>query len=96
MRRAYLLAFSNDLGTTESVKACLETMPEVLTWRYDMTNAFYIISECSADLLCGSFKSRIKSNGRFIISEIGANKQGWLTEGSWHLINNKFPMPEKQ
>lgn len=96
MKRAYLLAFSDGLGTREQIKECLNTMPSVLTWRYDMTNAFYLISEESADVISNELRERIKSNGRFIVTEISENRQGWLTEASWYLIRYKQHQPEKK
>ena len=95
MKIAYLLAFSDDLGTRDKVKKCLDNMPSVITWRYDMTNAFYIISEQSAEIIAKELRERINSDGRFIVTELGDNKQGWLTQDSWYLMAQKEHKPEK-
>ncbi len=95
MMKTYLLAFSDDLGTQEEIKNCIDSMPLVYTWRYDMTNAFYIISEASAVELYSQFRENINSSGRYIITEVGKNKQGWLTKDSWYLMRHKQHMPEK-
>ena len=94
MKKAYLLVFSDDVGSREAVKKCLEAMPEVLNWRYDMSNAFYIISEHSAQQLYDSFRNYITTNGRFLFTEVGENKQGWLTKQSWHLMRHKEYLKE--
>lgn len=94
MKKAYLLAFSDDLGTREQVKNHLDTMPSVITWRYDMTNAFYILSNDSADTICSQLQERINSKGRFIITELSENCQGWLTGASWYLVSHKEHKPE--
>jgi len=95
MSKAYLLAFSDDLGTRVEIKEFLEVMPSVLTWRYDMTNAFYIISEKTAETIASELLERIKNRGRFIITEVTDNRQGWLTKDSWYLMRYKEHKPEK-
>ncbi|UCB57277.1 MAG: hypothetical protein JSV30_01455 [Candidatus Omnitrophota bacterium] len=89
MKKAYLLTFSNSLGTQEEVKECLDTISAVEIWRYDMLNAFYIISEDNAERIFNQIKRHFNNNGRFIIAEITDNSQGWLTNKSWYLIENK-------
>ncbi len=88
MRKSYLLVYSNSLGTRDQVKNCLSSIKEVLTWRFDMPNSFYIISENSADEIARSIRNTL-GKGRFILTEISSNKQGWLPSESWYLINNK-------
>ncbi len=94
MRKAYLLAFSDDLGTRDQVKECLEKMSSVILWRYDMTNAFYIISESAANTIANELMQYITNGGRFIVTEISDNKEGWLTEESWYIMNHKSYMPK--
>jgi len=94
MKKVYLLAFSDDFGSREDIKTCIESMPSVEIWRYDMTNAFYLVSEKSANELSNELKSKTKSDGRFVITEFSENLQGWLTEESWYLIKNKTIKPK--
>ena len=94
MRKTYLLVFSDSFGTREQVKAALETMPIIEKWRYDMMPAFYLVSTASADLIASELMSRIPTRGRFIVAEVNINKQGWLTPGSWHLMNTHEYLPE--
>ncbi|MCA0153762.1 hypothetical protein [Winogradskyella vincentii] len=88
MRKAYLLVYSNSLGTREKVKNCLDKSNLVIHWRYDLPNAFYIISEDSANELSDMIRGKL-GNGRFIVTEISSNKQGWLPRQTWDLINKK-------
>jgi hypothetical protein len=79
MRRVYLLAYSDSLGTREQVKQCLNKMQEVIAWRLDPPHAFYIVSEESAPVLANRIRE-ILGKGRFIVTEIDENRQGWLTQ----------------
>mgnify|MGYP001419317660 CR=1 FL=1 len=95
MSKAYLLAYSDDFGSRDQVKAFLESMPEVTMWRYDMPHAFYIISDASAQQLSDRLHTLGLTGGRFVVVEFTGNEQGWLTEESWYLINNKQYKPKK-
>ena len=95
MRRVYLLAYSNSFGTRDEVKALLNDLQEVITWRHDLPNAFYIVSETDARRLAELIHAK-RGKGRFIVSEIGTNRQGWLTPESWYLINNKRVKPKAE
>ncbi len=95
MRKAFLLAFSDTLGTREQVKNCLNNCPSVLRWRYDMSHAFYIISEATADTISKEIRNFMNNDGYFIVVEINTSTaQGWLTKASWYLINEKEYMKE--
>jgi hypothetical protein len=86
----YLLSFSNSLGTQEQVKVCLESFSNQLIWRYDMPNAFYIVSDRSAREISEYIRGYFKNKGLFIMTEIvPLNCWGWLTDDSWYLIVNK-------
>ena len=71
-------------------------MSHVYTWRYDMPNAFYIISDYSAGELAKQFESINGTEGRFIFLEHSANSQGRLLPDSWFLLNNKYHKPKDQ
>lgn len=86
-RRAYLFVYAADLGDRDEVKDHLDGLPEVLHWRFDLPNAFYLVSEVSAKELAN--KIRPLGNGRFIVTEIPANSQGWLPRRSWEIITKK-------
>jgi hypothetical protein len=95
MRHAYILVYSDILGTREEVTKCMDSISQVLTWRYDMPNSFYIISDNSADEIARAI-NKFTGKTNFLVSEITSNKQGWLSEETWYLINNKTHKPEKK
>ena len=86
-RRAYLFVYAADLGEREDVKDHLNDLPELLHWRYDLPNAFYLVSDVSAKELAN--KIRPLGNGPFIVTEIPENSQGWLSRRSWEIITKK-------
>ncbi len=88
MKKAYLLVYSDILASREQLKNCLTSIDEVYTWRYDMPNCFYLISEYSADEIAKSIRTYF-GKGRFLITEISSNKQGYLPKETWYLINEK-------
>ena len=95
MRKAYLLVYSSTLGTREQVKDCLNALPQVITWRHDLPHAYYIISEVqNAKDLALLIRGCRHGSGRFILTELGANKGGWLPGDAWYLINNKRHKPK--
>ena len=96
MKKAYLFIFGPP-ATRQSVKAVLDKIPEIIHWRYDMPNVFYIISENSARLIAESYRSRRTDTGRFLVAEInGENKQGWLPNETWYLLNKKEHKPASE
>ena len=89
MRKAYLLVYSNSLGSRDEVKDCIDNIRKITYWRYDMPNCFYLISEYDADDISESIIEYLGKNGRFIVVEVTDNKQGWLPSKTWYLLNNK-------
>ena len=90
-RHAYLFVYAEDLGTREDLRDFLDGLPEVLNWRYDLPNAFYIVSESEASELAKKIK-RI-GDGRFVVTEIPENSDGWLPRRSWEIVLSK-PLPD--
>ena len=86
MRKAYLLVYSAEVGDREKVKAALNGMVTIAKWRYDLPNAFYVISDYTAREIGDELRSATGDHGKFIVTEIPANSYGWLTPGSWYLI----------
>ncbi len=93
-RKAYLLAYSNTLGTREEVKKCVDSIREIIDWRYDLPHTFYLISEASASTLSDLITNRMGKKGIFIIVELESNYSGWLPKESWHLLQKKVRLPE--
>lgn len=88
MKNAYLLVYSEEIGSRDRVKKWANESGLVTTWRYDLPNCFYIISENTAGELSEGFRKTFPKK-RHIFIEVGANKQGWLPSKTWHLLNNK-------
>lgn len=58
-------------------------------WRYDLPNTFYLVSDLSATKLSELVQEFNAGKGRFLICEVGLNKQGWLPRRTWQLLNRK-------
>ena len=87
MRRAYLFIYSPNVGTRDELKEFIDNCPEIVHWRYDLPNAFYLISDASADELYTAIQEFNAERGRFLICEVGADKEGWLPKKTWTLLN---------
>lgn len=89
MRRVYLLVYSNAIGDRDVMKNILNNTREILDWRFDMPNSFYLISEENANVLVDRIYSQITSDTcRFFITEISMNRQGYLPKDTWNFINS--------
>jgi hypothetical protein len=92
---AFLLIYSDSLGTRDQIKAVLNSMPEVIIWRTDLPHCFYIISDDDAGVLARGIRAGRGNKGRFLVSEVSANKQGWLPKESWYLMRYKTHKPKQ-
>ena len=90
MSRAYLLIYSDKLGTREEIRDFLDEQSEILHWRYDLPFTFYLISELSAEGLYEIVQGFNRKRARFLISEVGENTQGWMPEKTWELLNAEY------
>ncbi len=88
-RRSYLFVYSDDLGTREQVKDYIDSVREIVNWRYELPNSFFLVSDLSAHDLAQKIRAFSKDKGKFIISELTSNKQGWLVPKTWKIINEK-------
>ena len=93
MRKAYLLIFSDATGGKAAVREWLNAEDLVVHWRTDLPNMFYVISEGSANDLSQSLSGHIGRKGRFLIAEVGENRQGLLPKETWYLLRNKRRQP---
>ncbi len=89
MRRSYLFVYSGDVGTRDELRTFIDSVPEILNWKIDLPSSFYLVSELSADEIARKIRSFTGEKGRFLVCEIGSNKQGWLLKDSWKMINEK-------
>ena len=91
MKKTYLLIHGRNLGTRDEVKACLEAIPEIIEWRTEIINSFFIISESSAQELVPLIRKCRGDKGTFFITEVTTNRQRWMTPDSWVFIGSKNP-----
>ena len=94
MRRVFLLTYSNTLGTREEIKKMIESNELIITWRYDLPNCFYIVSEESAKRIAESIRKLIP-NGYFIVTRADDEYWGWNNQETWYLFDNKKLAPPK-
>jgi hypothetical protein len=91
MSKLYLLLYNRGFGTREEVKACLDSLPEITAWRTEIPNSFYLVSEKRAVDLVPLLRQCRGENGKFLITEITANRQGWLSPDSWVFMRQEKP-----
>ena len=96
MTWAYLLIYDHEVGTREEVREFLDEQPEILHWRYDLPNTFYLISDQSAEDLYEIFQNFNRKHGRFLVSKVSSNRQGWLPRKTWKFLNEKKYTTKKQ
>lgn len=89
MNKTYLLVYSNQM-TRGNVKAWIEDCGHIRAWRYDLPNCFYVVSSESAQKVADDFLELPEvKKGRFLVTQVGKDTQGWLPKASWHIINNQ-------
>lgn len=88
MKRSYIFVYADSFGLHETVKNHIDAIPEILNWRYELPNSFFLVSELSASNLYEKIKP-LNETGKFLISETTDNKQGWLAKDSWRILNEK-------
>lgn len=96
MKKTYLFVYSDSLGRRPEVKRIVDSIPAILTWRYDLPHSFYLVSEESAQTISSEIRRLAGNRGRFIVTQIESNKQGWLPKGSWYIINHHTLMGNEE
>jgi hypothetical protein len=89
MTKAYVLIYNDTVGTREEIKEWADKSPHVQTWRYDLPNCFYLISDASAQEVDEDFENYFGKKGRYLILEATANRQGLLPMDTWYLLTHK-------
>lgn len=87
----YILVFSDNVGTIDQIIDFLGKRSEILSWYYCMTNSIFIRSEYDATSLQQMFREFTKDEGRFIILDCDAEKNGWLPDTAWKFMKNEYP-----
>lgn len=78
----YLFVYSDNLGTRDFVNSILNRLN--CDWRYDIENCYYLKTDLSADELAQQIRNF--SSGRFFITEISTNRQGFLPKRTWEFL----------
>jgi hypothetical protein len=94
MRKAYLIVFNTSFADLKAITDTLNVCHTVITWRYDLSNAIYVVSEESANAIAKELETHLGSRGRYIVLEYTDNSQGRLTAESWYLLNKKYRKSE--
>lgn len=93
-KKSYLLIYNEDFGTRDQVTTLMNEVDMIKTWRYDMPNMYYIVSENTAKELSLEFRRR-RETGRFIVCEYTENSYGWLSSEAWYILQNKTLKPKE-
>lgn len=102
MTRYFVLTYTKELGTRPAIKACLSSLSEVISWRSELPNSFFLQSESDAGTVG---RAIVKCMGlpelpRFLIVEVtkdpGVSNYGWLTEDSWEFLGIRQKNSPKQ
>lgn len=84
---SYLLIYDEQMANRESMSSLLTAMPEVIQWRYDLPNSFFVYSNNSANELTTALANRVPNYKCFLFVEISSNRQGYLKKPTWNFIN---------
>lgn len=88
-RKSFLFIYADDVGTRESLVEVLNDMRLVETWRYDMPNVFYLVSDADANTLAEQFEEKRGAEGRYLFIQCSSDRQGRLPSETWYLLHNK-------
>lgn len=92
MRKIFLLNYNDECGSREAVKKAINDCPLIITWRSDLPNSFYLISESDAKSIAKAIRNSIVK-GRFIVVDAGNDFYGWNYPETWYLFENKTHKP---
>jgi hypothetical protein len=93
VKKAYILVYSDVLGDRDLVKSWASASEVVHTWRFDLPNCFYLISEHTAQEIANDLHTSL-GTGRFIIAELNDNRHGWLPSDTWYFLRHKKSKPK--
>lgn len=94
MKKLYLFIYNDEVGTRQAIKAIINEMSTVITWRFDIPHSFYIVSNNSAKELYEEFAVANGQKGRFMFIECTENRQGLMLKDTWFFLNKKKSAPK--
>lgn len=86
MSAVYLLVYSDTCGSREFVKRWVNSKPLITTWRYDLPNSFYLVSDSDVNVLTAELRKHCGSKGRFLITKLEKDRNGFLPKETWAFI----------
>ena len=94
MKRSYVFVYSDEVGTREQVREFLHNLAMIETWRFELPNTFFLVSEANANEIADKILRFTGKKGSFLITEYSPNSQGWLVQRSWTVLNKKYLPPK--
>jgi hypothetical protein len=94
MNKVYLLIYNDMMGSRDLIKQWANSSDLVVNWRYDLPHCFYLVSEATAAELSAGLRAFFGNSGRFIITELSENRQGWLPADTWYFLRNMKSKPK--
>ena len=89
MKKVYVLIYSDNYATRDQIKEWANKSTVIHTWRYDLPNCIYLVSDKSAAEIDKAIEDTFGRRGRYLITEITENRQGFLPMDTWHLFSHK-------
>src|SRR5438552_14171145 len=98
MKKSYVLIYGNaphsgSFLARAAIREWANKSPLVETWRTELPNCFYLVSEASANDLAIDLRNNVRTLRNFLIIEASENRQGWLSKETWYLLRHKKQKP---
>ena len=97
MKHSYIFAYGQKLGSYTEIRTFLDKSNIIETWRHELPNIFFIVSEESAEEISDRIRRRFKNRDlTHLVMEYTDNSQGWLSNRSWHMLDEKEKLPKSE
>lgn len=96
MKKTYIFSHSNNFGTHEEIVEFIGECGFIHTWRRELPNTYFIVSEANANDIASKIMQHFSNNdgAAFLVAELNDNSQGLLHERSWSIINEQKLPPK--
>lgn len=86
----YLMVFNDKLATRKEVQDFLDTLPEVTYWYACLPSSVFFTATVGAGDISKKVREVLSKDegARFFITEVPADKQGWMPKNVWRLVNH--------
>lgn len=91
MNKVYIFVHSSDLGTSDEIRDFIDAQREIVNWKRELPNCYYLISPSSAQELSDALQ-RLRTGkdaSKFIVAELTENRQGFLDPNSWTFLRDR-------